>query len=218
MKLVRQRIAAWTDKLVSQAFFARVGPDADLERMMAFAPAVSFWVLTFQDVIRFNAERTNDPATRRLVEQHLAEDTGHDAWFFEDLERITGRPAPSARWLFSPANRDVRRASSAIASELFHIDDDQVRVVYLEVLEAAAGTYFHHVSEALAAAGHKGKLKYFDGMHIDAEAGHEMHAEGGIDTITIPDALRPRIDALVDRMFGSFIALGDALAASMGAR
>jgi hypothetical protein len=213
MRQTLAEIAQAAERLRSHPFFSRLRPDADLRKMLAFAPSGTFWVMSFQDIIFMNAELTTDPVIRSLVERHRQEDTGHEHWFLADIASVFGAAPTRIDWLFSEQNRQVRTVAYALASEVFHIQDDVLRLVLLEVLEAAAGVYFAAISSALTAAGHAGSLKYFAGEHLTAEADHEMHGESNnqIETMSLSVVQRGQAKLLIDRMFARFFQLGDAL-------
>lgn len=206
-------IANSASDLRSHPFFSRLRPEPDLRRMLAFAPAGTFWVMTFQDIIVMNAELTVDPAIRALVERHRDEDTGHERWFLADLERVFGERPNDVLTLFSSETRRVRMVSFGLAAEVFHIRHDVLRLVFLEVLEAAAGVYFAGISQALRLAGHADKLRYFAGDHLQAEASHELHgvASDPIQAIVLSPQERADARQLSQRMFGRFAELGSAL-------
>jgi hypothetical protein len=213
MRQTLAEIADAAERLRSHPFFSRLRPDADLRKMLAFAPSGTFWVMSFQDIIFMNAELTRDPVVRSLVERHRQEDTGHEQWFLADIASVFGAAPTRIDWLFSERNRRVRTVAYALAGEVFHIQDDVLRLVLLEVLESAAGVYFAAISAALTAAGHAGSLKYFAGEHLSAEADHQMHGESNdqIETMSLSAAQRTAAKLLIDRMFGRFAQLGDAL-------
>jgi hypothetical protein len=214
MNTAKEHIARRVARFAEHPFFTQMKPSADLKEMMAFAPAATFWVMSFQDILRFNHERTTDPALKRAIATHLAEDSGHEDWFLSDLADVFGPVSLSAKGTFSPEHREVRQVAFALASELYFVSDDRLRLVYLEVLEAAAGLTFNRISAALVAGGHKGKLRYFGGEHLNAEASHEMHDEAhghAFDDMVLPDGLREEAGRMIDRMFDQFDRLNDAL-------
>ena len=215
MRQTLVEIADSAKRLRTHPFFLRLQPNPDLRTMLAFAPSGTFWVMTIQDIIVMNAELTGDPVIRRLVERHRDEDAGHEQWFLADVERIFGSEPTSIRWLFSGENRQVRTVSFALSAEVFQIRDDVLRLVFLEVLEAAAGVYFGAISGALSVAGHAGQLKYFAGKHLQSEADHEMHGAAGtaIQAIVLSPEQRALARQLSDRMFARFFQLGDAFLA-----
>lgn len=216
MREVLTAIAKWSTLLEGHRFFQKLADtEPDLRRALAFAPAGTFWVMTFQDIIRLNAEMARDGEVRQILSQHLTEDTGHEQWFLEDLQTVFGDEPTSIRWLFSNENRAVRDVSFALVAEVFRVEDDLLRLVIVEVLESAAGVFFGNISRFLQRSGHAAKLKYLAGVHIDAEAGHEMHAEDHLqklEKMTFPTS-KTRVEAyrLIDRMFKTFLRLADAL-------
>lgn len=218
MKTSKQMIAVQIEALAQHEFFTRLMPSPDLKKMMSFAPAATFWVMSFQDILHFNADRTTDPAIKKIVAGHLVEDAGHEEWFLKDLADVFGS-ASSAKDTFSVEYRAVRQVTFALASELYFVSDDRLRLVYLEVLEAAAGLTFQRISAALVAGGHKGKLRYFGGEHLTAEASHEMHKDGdhghepAMDAFELPPELRAESTQMIERMFVQFAKLYDAVAA-----
>jgi hypothetical protein len=218
MKTAMQLIQQGCDDLVKHPFFARLKPRSDMKAMMSFAPAATFWVMSFQDILRFNADMTKDASIKRIVGAHLVEDSGHEEWFLQDLADVFGSISLSAKGTFAAEHRDVRQVAFALASEVYRINDDRLRLVYLEVLEGAAKIYFNRISAALVAAGHKGKLRYFGGEHLNAEASHEMHQDDHhheVESIELPPALRDEANAMIQRMFAQFHRLGDALVVHM---
>lgn len=215
MQYIKAHIESRARMLEQHGFFATFAqPEPDLERAMAFAPMGMFWVLAFQDIIRINVERAHEPFVRALLQQHQAEDSGHEDWFFEDVEGVYGKQEFGARWLFSPANREVREVSYALASEVYMVTDDRLRLVLVEALEAAANVYFAHFSRFLVASGHAGRLKYFAGVHLQEESAHQMHENDvavRIAGIVLSEEGRITARAMVDRMFDAFGRLADSL-------
>jgi hypothetical protein len=218
MKQMLAYIAERAQLLQANVFFSRLRPDPDLRKVLAFAPYGTFWVMTFQDIIALNAGLAKEPKIKALVAQHLAEDTGHEQWFLEDLERVFGREPVSIRWLFAAPNRRVRAVSFALAAEVFGVAHDVLRLVLIEVLEAAAGVYFERISAVVRASDNEDRLKYFAGVHLAAEASHELHQTSGsseVESWVIPAELRPVAEQLATRMFAAFSELGDALCEAM---
>jgi hypothetical protein len=214
-------IEEFAARLEAHRFFQQIaGKQPDFRRAMSFAPAGTFWVMTFQDIIRLNAELARDPEVRQVLAQHRSEDSGHEQWFLEDLKIAFGDEPMSIRWLFSDENRSVRDMSFALMAEVFRIDEDRLRLVLVEVLESAAGIFFGNISRFLQRSGHASKLKYLAGVHLDAEEGHEMHAgehRQRLEEMILPPALRAEAARLIERMFASFLRLAESLAERMDA-
>ena len=60
MKVVLDHIAVCRSGSPITPFFADLKQDRPVEQMMAFAPRLAFWVMTFQDVLRLNAHFIQD--------------------------------------------------------------------------------------------------------------------------------------------------------------
>jgi hypothetical protein len=207
-------IEVWSRRLEGHRFFQSLQrQEPDLRRAVAFAPTGTFWVMTFQDILRLNVALARDATIRRTLAQHQVEDSGHQEWFLEDLRTAFGDEPTRIRWLFSDANRKVRDLSLELASEVFRIADDRLRLVMVEVLEAAAGTFFGNISRFLSRSGHASKLKYLAGVHIDAEEGHELHGDeqrADLEAMELPPELCAEAERMVARMFEAFFRLADA--------
>lgn len=215
MKIVHQHIQDHLRELVAHPFFTEMAPHSDLSRAFAFAEVLTPWVMTFQDVARINASRARDPEIRRTLEQHAREDRGHHQWFLEDLEHIFGERPRDVRWLYEPPLDATREESLAIASEVFHMNDDRMRIVFVEALEAAAGAFLERVYRQLRESGDRGVLKYFGRVHAEAESGHEMFEDEARGEEVLPDELMELALPLVGRVFGSFSRMADVAHARM---
>jgi hypothetical protein len=217
LSLIEER----AQRFEAHRFFQRLaGTEPNLHRAAAFAPAGTFWVMTFQDILRLNADLARDVEVRQILAQHCAEDSGHEQWFLEDLQTLFGEEPTSIRWLFSNENRKVREVSFALMAEVFRVQDDRLRLVLVEVLEAVGRRFFGNISRFLQRSGHASRLKYLSRFHLDTEESHEMHGEaqrGHLEKMTFPPELRAPAEQLVDRMFASFQRLYDTLAERMEA-
>ena len=204
MKTVNERIQSRAAELSAIPFFNALKPRADLAKTFAFAEVLAPWALTFQDLLRINTSHTKDPEIRKILEQHAREDGGHDEWLLEDLDTLFGSSVRDVRWLYGRQFAGAREEALAIASEIFRIDDDRLRLVFVEALEAAAGEFFQRVERLARESGHDGRLKYFGNLHADAEEGHEMFEDEDRNEGILPESLREAALALVDRVFASF--------------
>lgn len=207
MRIVRDHIKAQRQRLSQHAFFAELRPGSDLRQTLAFAPIITPWVMTFQDIIRMNAAMARDPAIKCELEQHTAEDQGHEQWFLEDMEILFGRAWRDVAWLFGSETTVVREATLAIASEVFRARDDHSRLILVEVLEATASLCFERIHEVVRASDYASRLKYFGRAHEQAERQHKMMndvAAPHADEPHLPDAARTEALALVDRFFEAF--------------
>lgn len=213
MRAVQDYIARRQAAVGRHAFFVDLRPDPSLERALSFAPPLAFWVMSFQDVIRLNQERFQDPVLREIFARHR-EDDAHDPWFLHDLKLLRGSDGLDLAWLFGPECQPIRDATWALAAEVFRMTDDRLRVVYVMVVESASHLFFERVARHVDESGHAEKLKFFSRSHLDVEEHHDIF-ENPEDRqkimVDLPPELRDEALALVDRCYLAFEAMSDAL-------
>ncbi|HEY0095942.1 MAG TPA: hypothetical protein VGB96_16555, partial [Archangium sp.] len=204
-------------RFAEHPFFAELRPDRPLEQVLAFAPRLAFWVMSFQDVLRLNAQRVQDAELSRLMHRHQAEERGHDEWFFEDIALLVGRPLTLTD-VWSRTYESTRDASHTLIAEVLRPLDDRLRVVLVLTLEATSHVFFTRAARLVRAAGSPSrvKLKYFSDHHMAAEEQHEVfeeQLEAYLRAIELTPALREEGRALVDRVFAAFDAMFDGMRA-----
>lgn len=211
MRIVRERIAARAAEFSNHAFFRRLERDEPAEHVMAFISVPTFFVLTFQDILRLNTARVTDPHLRRIAEHHRREDNGHDHWFLHDVAAVEGSDR-DIRWLFGPSHERTRDVGYALVSEVFRASDDRLRIALPLVLEASGHVVFSKMADYLERVGYARPLAYFSRKHLDVELSHELFGgsiEEDIDAIVLPPELRAEAFAMVDRAFLAMTALVD---------
>jgi hypothetical protein len=216
MKLVELHIARRQAEFARHPFFAQLGENPAPSDMRAFAPDLTFWVMTFQDILRLNARLTGDADLRRIVRHHWAEDAGHDRWFLDDLA-VLKVPEPDVTWLFSKRHRPTRDAAYALVSEVFRVSDDRLRVVLIQTLESAGHIFFERISSKVTDNEELAHLKYFSLSHLEVERSHEVFERQMAEKISstqLPPALRAEALDLVDRCYSAFTSMFGALSAS----
>lgn len=194
-------------------FFELLERDEPLERILPFIPLSGFWVMTFQDALRLNAEGLRDSPLERIARHHLSEDAGHDIWYLDDL-RLTFGTYPTLPEIFSEEYRACREASFAIISESFGSPTDAARITFLLTLESTGQVFFPHVVEYFRRAGVEPALKYFAQTHLDVERDHELVDERMLQELSRIDlsaettlqclATVDRCYAAFEKLFGSF--------------
>jgi hypothetical protein len=219
MRAVREHIETHCRALAAHPFLSEMRPHRDPRRALAFALVIAPWVMIFQDVIRINAQRAEDPAIKQQLGRHVLEDQDHARWFLADMDYLFGTGMPDVAWMFGRETAVTREASLAIASEVFRIRDDALRLVLVEALEASARLFMERVLHLVGASEGAEHLQYFGLRHEQAEAGHEMFEDDAArDTheIELPDSTRTEAKALVDRIFHEFSRIAqEALRASL---
>lgn len=206
MKVVLEHIASRQAVFASHPFFEDLKQDRPVEQIMAFAPRLAFWVMTFQDVLRLNAHFITDPALKRLAIQHRSEEVGHDRWFFEDIQELTGKQL-SVSALFGRAHTATRDATYALISEVYRPMDDRLRIVLVLTMEATSHIFFGRTSIIVSTKGCGQRLRYFSDFHVQVEQQHEVfeeEMERRLRNLELNDELRAQATALVERAYAAF--------------
>jgi len=170
---LRAAIAEEQRRFAALPFFRRLESPGTLADAQTFVPALTFFVLCFQDVLRLNEQRFRDPRLRALAQVHRREDANHEQWFLEDV-RALGLQLDLGE-LFSPAHAPTRDASYAVMSEVHRADDDVTRLALILVLESTGEAFFSRVPRYVERI-RTGwdKLRYFSRAHADVEQGHQL--------------------------------------------
>jgi len=207
MKRIQSHITRKQQEFRSHAFFERLAEDSrSAEHILVFAKELSFWVMTFQDILRINESLVIDPALKRIAHHHRAEDSGHDKWFLSDLMVIEGA-IPDFRWLFSNDHASTRIGSYALVSEVYRAKTDYERIVLLLTLESAGHAFFEKIVSYLEHRELSGLLQYFARKHLDVEKQHELFEEQLTKTLFDTVLVHPTREAcieLVDRIYSVF--------------
>lgn len=213
MKAVLQHIAEREARFAEHPFFADLREDRPIDQVMAFAPRLTFWVMTFQDVLRLNAHFIEDPHLKALATRHHSEESGHDKWFEEDIAALTGGSL-SLGAMYGKAHASTRDAAYAIISEVYRPVDDRLRIVLLWALESTSHVFFARTAVVTAAQGTDERLKYFSDHHVQAEAQHAMFEQelaAELEAMHLEPAVRAEALEMVDRVYAAFDAMFDGL-------
>jgi hypothetical protein len=213
MKAVLQHISVRQSRFAEHPCFGALRQDLPLEQVLAFAPRLAFWVMSFQDVLRLNAQRVKDPELTMLMLRHRSEERGHDDWFFEDLAALQGRPL-SLTDIWSRGHEATRDASFALISEVLRPMDDRLRVVFVLALESTSHAFFSRTSSLPQKLSSGKRLKYFSSHHMEAEEQHEVfeeQMEAMLLAMELTPELRAEAIALVDRVYEAFHAMFDGM-------
>jgi hypothetical protein len=206
MKVVLDHIARRQEVFANHPFFEDLKQDRPVEQILAFAPRLAFWVMTFQDVLRLNAHFIKDPNLKRMAIQHRSEEVGHDRWFFEDIQELTGKQL-SVSSVFGRAHTATRDATYALISEVYRPVDDRLRIVLVLTMEATSHVFFGRTSILVSAKGCGQRLRYFSDFHVQVEQQHEVFEEEMVRRLRnmeLPPELRSQAFALVDRAYAAF--------------
>jgi hypothetical protein len=146
---------------------------------LSFAPAMSFFVLGFKDLL-LNCEYPNASTTlEKAVNHHCREDLEHWQMFLEDLETMNvGQSAwgtkttTALRQIWSDENWRVRQATYRLMSLTFLHKSPGVRLLMIECLELAFAVFIEAVRSSDSHSPEA--LKYFGDHHFFEEASHQQ--------------------------------------------
>ena len=183
------------------------------------AQSLTFWVLSFQDILRLGGTLVTDPRLVPLARTHAEEDAGHEQWFLSDVELLGA--ARDLRWVFSHEHTTVRDISYRVVSEVLSARDDRARVAVLLSLDAIGGLFFGLVVSRLEQLGLDEGLQYFARSHQEVEENHEVFeadAHLKLMNIELPEEHVEDVLGAVRRTFAALCALADELDLQMSAR
>lgn len=170
----------------------RSGIRSDIEIM---ARGLSFFVLSFQDVLRLNALNITDERLAPVARQQRRDDAGHDLWFLNDLRRLGVEP--EVRWLFSKKHETTRDTGYAIVARVLSARNDHARLAVGLALEATGSVYFSRVHHFFGRVGVGDGLQFFGKSHWESEQSHDVFgAELQTKLAAIPLSETERSDAI----------------------
>ncbi|WP_437950079.1 hypothetical protein WME98_04145 [Sorangium sp. So ce296] len=219
MKIVQQHIVRHQEQFSDHPFFARLATDPPFERLAPFPVCLTFFVMTFQDILRICDERATEPGYKSMVHRHRLEDAGHDRWFLGDLAAL-GLEPPAAAELFGERHRAARNASLALLSEALRARHDACRLTLLLTLESAGHVFFERVARYLERIGERRRLRYFSQTHLDVEKAHDVFEEdtdARIEAISLDQETRTEALQLIDRCYRELTGMFDAIEAQIAA-
>jgi hypothetical protein len=216
MKTVQIHIEAKQKEFENHPFFDVLRQLKSLKEFDYFVPELTFWIMTFQDVLRLNEARITDPHLKKIAHRHRLEDAGHELWFLHDRSYLANKASNDVdiRWLFGAETRSMRDPAYAILAEIFKSDSEWLNIVLLFVVESSGHVFFERVAEQVEKTGEGQELKYFSRSHLDAELSHALFDIEDEHTLYAAP-LQPKIqrDAieLVDRCYDDFNKMFDGL-------
>lgn len=169
---IELEIAALSERLARHPFLRRLDSTGRFDDIRAMTPRLTFFVLSFQDMLRLVYERTKDVHLKSMAHVHALEDKGHDQWFLHDLQRF-GIPL-DLRLVYGGDHKVTRDLSYEIISEVIRAEDDYARLAIVLSLEAAGHEFFGRVIGFLERIGHDDGLKYFARQHQEVEENHDL--------------------------------------------
>ncbi|KGP64132.1 hypothetical protein EP47_10010 [Legionella norrlandica] len=220
MKTIQAYIDSKQSEFMNHPFFSILEELNSMEEISYFVPELTFWAMTFQDILRINEEKVTDPYLKKVARHHRLEDAGHDKWFLSDKKymgekcnnKACGRD--DVAWLYSKDSQLVRDAAYSIMSEIYKIDDENLNIVLLLTLESSGHVFFEKVVKQVKKTGEDKNLQYFSSSHLEVELAHalfEEEMERKIYARRLPINTRREALRMVDRCYDAFSKMFDGL-------
>lgn len=212
MKRVQEHVSGRKAEFAAHPIFRRMASGEPLDGAHV-EEGLTFFVMTFHDLLDLLEARMIDPELRRIVAHHVGEERGHDRWFLEDMGTF-GIRLPTVPELFGDEHGVTREASYALIAEAYRAQDDFTRVGLVLALEATGHVFFDRASEYGPWQRMPRKLKFFSRHHLDVEEAHRLFEQKMVDylaAIPLDDTVRTRTLACVDRAFDAFHRMFDGM-------
>jgi len=220
MKIIQDYIDSKQQEFMNHPFFEILEQLNSLQELSYFVPELTFWAMTFQDILRINEERVNDPYLRKVARHHRLEDAGHEKWFLHDkkyMEAVNIDPTNDTNdvsWLYSKETQLTRDAAYAILAEVYKSNDEILNIVLLLTIESSGHVFFEKVSKQVKQTGEDKNLKYFSSSHLEVEMAHalfEEEMERSLFARTVPIQTRREALKMIDRCYDAFNKMFDGL-------
>ncbi|WP_419420914.1 hypothetical protein ACNVED_14750 (plasmid) [Legionella sp. D16C41] len=220
MKTIQAYIDSKQQEFMNHPFFEVLEQLDTIEEISYFVPELTFWAMTFQDILRLNEERVTDPYLKKVARHHRLEDAGHEKWFIHDkkyLGEISENKAcnnDDVSWLYSKETQLTRDAAYAIMSEIYKANDEIINIALLLTLESSGHVFFEKVVKQVQKTGEDKNLKYFSSSHLEVEMAHalfEEEMEKQLFSRAVPVEVRREALKMVDRCYDAFSKMFDGL-------
>src|SRR6187200_1287701 len=93
MKTIQAYIDSKQNEFMNHPFFKVLEELNSLEEISYFVPELTFWAMTFQDILRINEEKVTDPYLKKVARHHRLEDAVHEKWFLSDKKYMCQKSA-----------------------------------------------------------------------------------------------------------------------------
>ncbi len=220
MRNIQDYIDSKQKEFRNHPFFAILEQLQSLEEISYFVPELTFWAMTFQDILRINEARVSDPYLKKIARHHRQEDAGHDKWFLHDKKYMDAASANTysdnndISWLYSRETRPIRDAAYALVAEVYKADDEIINIVLLLTLESSGHVFFEKVAQQVAQTGEDKNLKYFSHSHLEVEMAHAMFEEEMEHVLfarSVPLNVRRNALQMIDHCYDAFNKMFDGL-------
>ncbi|ASC71610.1 hypothetical protein XM38_025630 [Halomicronema hongdechloris C2206] len=211
MNTLYEYLESKENKFRQHSFFRNLKSVDSLSQLALVAAQLSFWVMSFQDLLRLNIEQVQDKKLSRLLRCHQTEDAGHEEWFLHDLA-VMQIAEPRLRTLYSQTHTPTRDATYFVLAQVFEAQSDHERIALLLTIESAAQVFFSQVADFSERLKVSKDLMYFSNHHLNAEESHDSldhDMENCLNRMWLTEDKKRIVYSLIDRVYHAFSILFD---------
>jgi hypothetical protein len=198
-------------------FFQQLTDETTLEQFAAVASRLSFWVMSFQDLLRLNEERINHDEIRSIVRKHRLEQSGHEHWFVSDVNDMECKIL-TLQSIYSRNYAATRDATYALMSEVFQARNDYERIVLLLTLESTSNIFLRFTVDFVEALSYSSSLRYFSKYNLEFERNYTIFAEKLTEhfvEVQLTQDEEAHILKMIDRIYTAFNLMFDGLTSAL---
>lgn len=217
MQTIHNYLANKQFQFTKHQFFQLLTDDTTLEQFASVAARLSFWVMSFQDLLRLNEERITNDKIRNIVRKHRLEQSGHEHWFVSDVHDMECKML-TLQSIYSRNCATTRDATYALMSEVFQAKSDYERVILLLTLESTSNIFLGFTVDFVDTVNYTSSLKYFSNYHLEFEKnyrGFEEKLTNYFAEVQLNQDEEAQILKMIDRVYKAFNLMFDGLASAL---
>ncbi len=149
--------------------------------ILSFAPAMTFFVLGFKDILEEIKSSNPKSELEKILNIHCHEDSQHWLWFLDDLTKLGldnhSKLNNTSEFLKLIWSEEFTPMREMVYNTIFRIKESnnpKISLIIVEVLEAAFETFIANLSHALKGTEIYNQLSYFGDRHEQEEHNHQM--------------------------------------------
>lgn len=219
MENILNKIELKKQVLDKHSFCQWISGASTKDELLAFAPAMSYFVLGFRDILELVRFANPKSPLEKAINHHCAEDSEHWRWFLKDLEELGYLRISTKEFLgkiWADEQRTPRQMIYFLTHKVQMLHDPALILVVIECLEAAFAVFIERLRPQLVQRGLYNRLSYFGMLHDEDEQSHAMGSwiEGDVvqsatehfdlTSLVLSDRQYVEATILVDSIFTQF--------------
>lgn len=217
MQTIQSYLAYRQQQFTQHQFFQHLTDETTLEQFASVASRLSFWVMSFQDLLRLNEERITNDDIRKIVHKHRLEKIGHEQWFVSDVKDMECKIL-TLQSIYSRNYTTTRDATYALMSEVFQARNDYERIVLLLTLESTGNIFLRFTVDFVDTVSYSHSLRYFSDYNLEFEKNYTFLAEKLTDyfaQVQLNQDEEEHILKMIDRVYHAFNLMFDGLISAL---